>query len=93
MDRRRLWSPHDVERNRLTCVATKATNLKIAVTGIECIAERRRILFRVGLNVGDVIVEGHDIFGDGVNIAARLESIAEPGGMCISQSVLNCATR
>jgi TolB-like protein/class 3 adenylate cyclase len=45
-----------------------------------------RIAFRVGINVGDVIVEPHDIFGDGVNIAARLESIAEPGGICISAS-------
>jgi TolB-like protein len=49
-------------------------------------AEDRRILFRVGINIGDVIVEPHDIFGDGVNIAARLESIAEPGGICISSS-------
>jgi TolB-like protein len=47
-------------------------------------AEDRRIAFRVGVNIGDVIVEPHDIFGDGVNIAARLESIAEPGGICIS---------
>jgi class 3 adenylate cyclase len=45
-----------------------------------------RIAFRVGINVGDVIVEPNDIFGDGVNIAARLESIAEPGGICISSS-------
>jgi class 3 adenylate cyclase len=50
-------------------------------------AEDRRIAFRVGINIGDVIVEPHDIFGDGVNIAARLESIAEPGGICISSSV------
>jgi TolB-like protein/class 3 adenylate cyclase len=50
-------------------------------------AEDRRIDFRVGVNIGDVIVEAHDIFGDGVNIAARLESIAEPGGICISSSV------
>ena len=48
--------------------------------------EDRRIAFRVGVNIGDVIVEPHDIFGDGVNIAARLESIAEPGGICISSS-------
>jgi TolB-like protein/class 3 adenylate cyclase len=50
-------------------------------------AEDRRLLFRVGINIGDVIVEAHDIFGDGVNIAARLEGIAEPGGICISASV------
>src|SRR6266478_8378256 len=49
-------------------------------------AEDRRLRFRVGINIGDVIVEPHDIFGDGVNIAARLESIAEPGGICISSS-------
>src|SRR5947209_5655664 len=48
--------------------------------------EDRRIAFRVGINIGDVIVEPHDIFGDGVNIAARLESIAEPGSICISSS-------
>jgi len=46
----------------------------------------RRIVFRVGINIGDVIVEANDIFGDGVNIAARLEGIAEPGGICISAS-------
>jgi TolB-like protein/class 3 adenylate cyclase len=49
--------------------------------------EESRILFRVGINVGDVIVEPHDIFGDDVNIAARLEGIAEPGGICVSSSV------
>jgi TolB-like protein/class 3 adenylate cyclase/cytochrome c-type biogenesis protein CcmH/NrfG len=49
-------------------------------------AEDRRIALRVGVNIGDVIVEPHDIFGDGVNIAARLEGIAEPGGICISSS-------
>src|SRR6516165_12130223 len=49
-------------------------------------AEDMRIAFRVGINIGDVIAEPHDIFGDGVNIAARLEGIAEPGGICISSS-------
>jgi len=48
--------------------------------------EDKRIAFRVGINIGDVIVEPRDIFGDGVNIAARLESIAEPSGICISSS-------
>ncbi|MDQ3119439.1 MAG: adenylate/guanylate cyclase domain-containing protein [Verrucomicrobiota bacterium] len=47
----------------------------------------RRIQFRIGVNLGDVIVEGDDIFGDGVNVAARLESIAKPGGITISGSV------
>ncbi|HXW31199.1 MAG TPA: adenylate/guanylate cyclase domain-containing protein, partial [Xanthobacteraceae bacterium] len=46
----------------------------------------KRILYRMGVNLGDVLIEGEDILGDGVNIAARLESIAEPGGICISGS-------
>jgi adenylate cyclase len=49
--------------------------------------EDRRIRFRIGVNLGDVIVEEHDIFGDGVNVAARLEGLAEPGGICISRMV------
>jgi adenylate cyclase len=47
----------------------------------------QRIEFRVGINLGDVIVEEHDIFGDGVNVAARLEALAEPGGICVSRLV------
>src|ERR1700733_2712516 len=46
--------------------------------------EDRRIVFRIGINLGDVIVEPGDIHGDGVNVAARLEGLAEPGGVCIS---------
>ena len=46
-----------------------------------------RIRFRIGVNVGDVIVEGEDIYGDGVNVAARLEGVAEPGGVCVSGKV------
>src|SRR6516162_3398432 len=42
------------------------------------------IQFRVGINIGDILIDGEDIFGDGVNIAARLEGIAEPGGICVS---------
>ena len=49
--------------------------------------EDKRIIFRIGVNLGDVIVEEHDIFGDGVNVAARLEGLAEPGGICISRVV------
>jgi adenylate cyclase len=51
------------------------------------VAEERRIRFRIGVNLGDVIAEGDDIFGDGVNVAARLEALAEPGGICISRTV------
>jgi len=46
----------------------------------------RRMLFRVGINLGDVMIDGDDILGDGVNVAARLEGIAEPGGICLSGS-------
>jgi adenylate cyclase len=49
--------------------------------------EDRRIRFRVGMNLGDVIFEDDDIFGDGVNVAARLEALVEPGGLCISRMV------
>jgi TolB-like protein/cytochrome c-type biogenesis protein CcmH/NrfG len=51
------------------------------------VTDERRITFRIGINLGDVIVEEHDIFGDGVNIAARLEALAEPGGVCVSRTV------
>jgi adenylate cyclase len=50
-------------------------------------AEDKRITFRVGINLGDVIAEPDDIYGDGVNVAARLEALAEPGGICISRVV------
>jgi class 3 adenylate cyclase len=50
-------------------------------------AEGQRIVLRIGINLGDVMVEGSDLYGDGVNIAARLESLSEPGGLCISASV------
>jgi len=51
------------------------------------IREEQRIRFRMGVNLGDVIVEEHDIFGDGVNVAARLEALAAPGGICVSRTV------
>ena len=47
----------------------------------------RRLEFRIGINVGDIVVEDHDIFGDGVNVAARLEALADPAGICISRVV------
>jgi adenylate cyclase len=68
--------------------------VKCAVEVQQGMAERnvaappeKRIQFRVGINLGDVIVEEHDIFGDGVNVAARLEALAAPGGICVSRVV------
>ena len=49
----------------------------------------RRITYRIGINIGDIIVEGDDIYGDGVNVAARLEGLAEPGGVCVSRNVVS----
>jgi adenylate cyclase len=51
------------------------------------VPQERRIEFRVGINVGDIIIDGGDIYGDGVNVAARLEGLAEPGGICVSGRV------
>jgi adenylate cyclase len=74
-----------------------------AVDAVECavaiqngVAEReagepedRRLQFRIGINIGDIMLEEGDIYGDGVNIAARLESLAEPGGICVARTVYN----
>src|SRR3984893_13357738 len=54
------------------------------------IAADQRIEFRIGINVGDVVVEDGDIFGDGVNVAARLEGLADPGGICVSALAEGC---
>ncbi len=51
--------------------------------------EDRRIALRIGVNLGDVIIDGDDVYGDGVNVAARLEVLAEPGGICASRTVYN----
>jgi len=53
------------------------------------VAEDRRMLFRIGINIGDVIIEGDDIYGHGVNVAARLEGLADPGGICVQRAVRN----
>src|ERR1700687_1231558 len=65
----------------VNCAVDIQTGLKAENASI---APERRMEFRIGVNLGDVMVEGEQIYGDGVNVAARLESIAEPGGICIS---------
>src|SRR5215475_7043564 len=50
------------------------------------IPEDRRIEFRIGINIGDIIVDNDDVYGDGVNVAARIEPLAEPGAICLSDS-------
>jgi class 3 adenylate cyclase len=55
----------------------------------DALPEPERLQFRIGINLGDVIVEGTDILGDGVNVASRLEGIAEPGGICVASSVFD----
>jgi len=51
------------------------------------VPEDRRVVYRIGINLGDIIVDGDDIYGDGVNVAARLEALAEPGGICVRRNV------
>jgi adenylate cyclase len=74
--------------------ASVVTALKCAVEAQRDLAERnkdlpenRELQFRVGVNLGDIVVDGEEIYGDGINVAARLESLADPGGICISGRV------
>ena len=65
-----------------------ATEIQAALrTRNEHLPDEQRMWFRIGINLGDVIVQGGDLLGDGVNVAARIQTIAEPGGVCISGSV------
>jgi adenylate cyclase len=70
--------------NAVQCAVEIQTTLKAENASLP---PERRMEFRIGVNLGDVMVEGEQIYGDGVNVAARLESLAEPGGICISGSV------
>src|SRR5216684_1743247 len=70
--------------NAVQCAVDIQTTLKAENANLP---PDRRMEFRIGLNLGDVIVEGERIYGDGVNIAARMEALAEPGGICISGTV------
>jgi adenylate cyclase len=70
--------------NAVQCAVELQQGMAAANSGLP---EDRRIVLRIGVNLGDVMVEGSDLYGDGVNIAARLEAVAEPGGICISAKV------
>ena len=61
---------------------------KLAARNAE-LPEERKVRFRIGINLGDVMAKGDDLFGDAVNVAARLEGLAEPGGICVSGDVYN----
>src|SRR5262249_6746611 len=65
-----------------------ATEIQAALrTRNEHLPEDERMWFRIGINLGDVVVQDGDLLGDGVNVAARIQTVAEPGGICISGSV------
>ncbi|MEE8225881.1 MAG: adenylate/guanylate cyclase domain-containing protein, partial [Kiloniellales bacterium] len=67
-----------------------AVGIQKSILGRETeLTQERRMRLRIGINLGDIIVEGSDIYGDGVNVAARLEALADPGGICISGSVFD----
>src|SRR5215472_16743000 len=68
----------------VNCAVDIQTSLKAENAGLPL---ERRMEFRIGVNSGDVMVEGQQIYGDGVNVAARLENLADPGGICISATV------
>ncbi len=53
------------------------------------VPDERQVIYRIGINIGDIIVDGDDIYGDGVNVAARLEGLADPGGICVARDVHN----
>ena len=53
----------------------------------EGVPEDKRVVYRIGVHIGDVLIDGDDILGDGVNVASRLEGICEPGGVCVSTAV------
>ncbi len=70
--------------NAVQCAVEIQTTLKSENANLP---PERRMEFRIGVNLGDVMVDGVQIYGDGVDVAARLESLADPGGICISDTV------
>jgi len=76
--------------NAVQCAADLQARMAEVNDGLP---DRRRIVLRIGINLGDVIVEGDDLYGDGVNVAARLESLAGPGEICVSGGVYDQVKR
>jgi adenylate cyclase len=77
-----------VEFASVVAAVQSAVEIQRAIAGIEAgIPDERRIQYRIGINLGDIVIDNDDILGDGVNVAARLESLAKPGGICISGNV------
>ncbi len=77
-----------VEFRSVIDAVRNAVEVQQAVAQREAVVpDDRRIAFRVGINLGDVVIDGNDIYGDGVNVAARLEGLADPGGICVSGKV------
>src|SRR5918997_2072259 len=74
------WTPHLVRRTLPSAIAVQGA---LARANLD-VSDERRFQFRIGVHVGDVMVRGGDLLGDGVNIAARLESLAEPGSVYVS---------
>src|SRR5215468_7090046 len=72
--------------NAVACAVELQGSMKVANADV---AEDRQIVLRIGINVGDVMVQATDLYGDGVNIAARLEALAEPGSVFVSRTVFN----
>src|ERR1041384_4016896 len=84
--RRELIDPK-ISKHKGRIVKTTGDGLLVEFPSVVAAPEDQRIVFRIGVNLGDIIVEGEDIHGDGVNVAARLEALAEPGGICVSGTV------
>ena len=74
----------DTITDALACAVSVQSTLR---SHNQALPAERRVEFRIGINLGDVIIDRNDLYGDGVNVAARLETLAEPGGICVSEAV------
>ena len=76
-----------VEFASVVSAVTAAQEIQLATEAMPCPSDLERLRYRIGINLGEVVVEAGDIYGDGVNVAARLQALAEPGGVSVSRSV------